>query len=141
MLYATEQDMIDLFGETEITELTNLDDPGATAVDSTRLTAALEYASNEVDSYLAAQYQLPITSIPMVLTNKVADIVRYHLDFYKAREDVRVRYEDAIKWLKLLAEGKVSLGLVTEEIATIGGVQFFSNNRVFTSEGLSDYAG
>lgn len=144
MNYATEQEMIDLFGEGEIIELTNLDNPSATTVDSTKLDAALEYASREVDSYLqAAQYKLPLASTPLVLRNKVADIARYHLDIYQAREDARKRYEDVLKWLKMLAEGKVSLGIdnETQEVISSGGADYYTENRVFTFSGLDHYVG
>ncbi len=145
MDYATVDDMVELFGDREIVELTNLDNPGAETIDEPRLEKALDYASREVDSYLtAAQYQLPLPSVPLVLRNKVADIARYHLDSYRAREDVRQRYEDAVKWLGLLASGKVSLGLdkaTQEEITTDDAVTYYSQPKVFTSRLLRDYAG
>jgi phage gp36-like protein len=143
MNYANQEDMINLFGEPEVIELTNLDNPNSETIDTTRLDQALDYASREVDSYLqVAQYQLPLTSFPLVLRNKVADIARYHLDSYRAREDVRQRYEDAVKWLQMLASGKVGLGLdkVTQEQMSIGGPQWFSQERIFPQV-LGDYYG
>jgi phage gp36-like protein len=145
MNYATTADMVELFGNSEMVELTNLDDPGAIAIDQPRLEKALDYASREVDSYLtAAQYQLPLPNVPLVLRNKVADIARYHLDSYRAREDVRQRYEDAVKWLGLLAQGKVSLGLdktTQEQVVTDDAVTYYSQPKVFTSRLLREYAG
>ncbi|WP_016949768.1 gp436 family protein [Anabaena sp. PCC 7108] len=143
MNYATQEDMINLFGEPEVIELTNLDNPNLDAIDATRLDQALDYASREVDSYLqVAQYQLPLTSVPLVLRNKVADIARYHLDSYQVREDVRQRYEDAVKWLQMLASGKVGLGIdkITQEQISTGGAQWFSQERIFPTA-LGDYYG
>jgi phage gp36-like protein len=143
MNYATQEDMINLFGEAEIIQLTNLDNPNLETIDPVRLDQALDYASREVDSYLqVAQYQLPLISVPLVLRNKVADIARYHLDSYQAREDVRQRYEDAVKWLQLLASGKVGLGIdkITQEQISTGGAQWFSQERIFPKV-LGDYYG
>jgi phage gp36-like protein len=135
MTYATEQDMIHLFGEKEIVELTNLHDPAAIAIDSVRLVAALEYATGEVDSYLVNHYPLPFLNPPQVLINKVADIARYHLDSIRSREDVRQRYEDALKWLQLVLDGKIKL--VSDIVNT--GIGFFSEARIFTRLSLNDY--
>jgi phage gp36-like protein len=145
MNYASQDDMVDLFGYQEVVELTNLENPGANTIDSVRLEKALDYASREVDSYLqATRYQLPLAVIPLVLRNKVGDIARYHLDSYRAREDVRQRYEDAIKWLQMLVQGKVNLGLdklTEQQVNPSGGVHYYTQSRVFTQEFLSDYAG
>jgi phage gp36-like protein len=134
MTYATEQNMIDLFGEKEILELTNLHNPTAIKIDSLRLNSALEYATGEVDSYLANYYSLPVPNPPQVLINKTADIARYHLDSIRSREDVRQRYEDALKWLQLVLEGKVKLSTVVNT-----GIGFFSEARLFTRRSLNDF--
>jgi phage gp36-like protein len=141
MNYASQDDMVELFGYQEIVDLTNLENPGANTIDSVRLEKALEYASREVDSYLQAQYTLPLPIIPLVLKNKVADIARYQLDGYKAREDVRQRYEDAVKWLQRLAEGKVSLGLdqTSQQQVSVSTVHYYTPDRVFTPDILRDY--
>ena len=41
-------------------------------LDEARVTAAIEWASSEADSYLSARYPTPISPVPPILTNCVA---------------------------------------------------------------------
>ena len=142
MAYATEQQFIDQFGQQETIQLTNLEDPSAVAVNSTVLQAGLDRATEEINSYLAQRYTLPLVSLPVTLTQACLDIARYRLDNNVAREDVRERYEDALKWLLLLAKGTVSLDVpVAEEGEAAGEVIYSAPPRVFTSTSLSQFAG
>lgn len=76
--------------------------------------AALEAASRVADSYLQARYKLPLTAWGDDLRRAVAIIAAYDLLAGRgftpegADEHVRLRYEDALRWLR-----DVSLGVVT----------------------------
>jgi phage gp36-like protein len=84
---------------------------GISAADQQR---ALEAASRVADSYLQARYTLPLSAWGIDLTRTVAIIAAYDLLAARgfasegADEHVRLRYEDAIRWLR-----DVSLGVVT----------------------------
>ena len=121
--YATEQQFIDQFGQEETIQLTNLEDPAAVAVNSTVLQAALDRASEEIDSYIGQRYDLPLVVLPVTLVQAALDIARYRLDNNDPREDVWQRYEDAIKWLLLIANGKVSLNVPVEEEGEAAGAR------------------
>ena len=110
MAYATQQDFIDAFGERETLMLTNLDNPNSVAIDPIPLDKALDDATAEIDTYIGSRYILPLASTPSVVNRYCLDIARYMLDRIRSREDVRLRYEDALKWLGMLASGKVSIG-------------------------------
>lgn len=110
MPYATQQDFIDAFGEVEAIELTNLDNAAATSVNAPPLTKALTDASATIDAYVGARYVLPLSVVPAPLDRHCLDIARYYLDRIRSREDVRARYDDAIKFLTSVAKGTVSLG-------------------------------
>jgi len=151
MAYITEQDLIDLFGEEEIIELSNLDNPNATTVNSARVAAAIAWSEDIFHSYAASYYVIPITSTtgptPPVVRGILLDLTRYQLDSNRPREDVRVRYEDDLKWLVLLSTGKVSLGgdvkrkseLVLEK--PVGGPFGVSGYRepIYTKESLRGF--
>lgn len=111
MPYVTLTQMVNRFGEQEMIELTNLHSPDNTAINTAAFEAAALDAEAEIDSYVGIVAALPLASVPLVLAGKAADVVRYYLDTIDPREDVRRRYEDAIAWLKLLANGGVSIGL------------------------------
>ena len=142
MAYATQQDMIDSFGNSEIVELTNLEDPAAVAINPVPLVQALDDSTNLIDGYLASRYTLPLPSpIPAVLVGVCCDIARYRLDKNRAREDVRKRFEDAIAWLKDLARGLVSLGIATNDqpATELGGVAYLAPDRIFTTASLGGF--
>ncbi|HJW81951.1 MAG TPA: DUF1320 domain-containing protein, partial [Acidiferrobacterales bacterium] len=107
MPYVTQQKLIDRFGETEMIQLTDRNNAGT--VDAAVLDQAIADAGAEIDGYLAGRYQLPLAVTPSILVLYAGDIARYRLYDDGATEEVRKRYEDAIKFLRLAAEGKVRL--------------------------------
>lgn len=143
MTYLTLASMIALFGTQEMLELSQLHDPDATEPDNERIQANIDSAEAEANSYLAGRYSLPFALVPLVLKEKVADIARYKLDSIRAREDVRQRYEDAIRWLKLVAAGTIDLGLDDggEEvsIAASPAAKGGRRNRAFTDTSLKGF--
>lgn len=141
--YLTIPELVDFFGEKEIAQLSSLDDKSATSINEDRVNAAIDYAESEVRSYMSFADLSALQAngvVPLVLKNKVADIARYHLDSKRAREDVRLRYEDAVRWLRLLSIGQVGLGLgsddsILESDASDGGAAYtptptFSRDRL-----------
>lgn len=139
MTYATQQDMIDRFGEQELIELT--DRAGTGVIDATVMAGALGDADAEIDAYLAGRHTLPLAVVPRVLTRFAADVARYGLYDARVPEQVKARYDDAIRFLKALANGTVSLGLdtVNRPVAETGGVQVAAPARVFNDNSLTGY--
>lgn len=88
-------------------------------ISSADQTQALEAASRVADSYLQARYQLPLAAWDDDLRRAVAIIAAY--DLLSGRgfapegsdEHVRLRYEDAISWLRDVSRSVVTpVGLV-----------------------------
>lgn len=115
MTYTTQQDFIDAFGEQEIIQLTNLYLATATAINAAKLTQCQEDAKALIDGMISTcpsvAALMPFATIPPLLRSYELDICRYRMDSVQAREDVRKRYEDAIKQLTLIGQCKMSLGL------------------------------
>lgn len=144
MPYATVDDFVMAFGEDEAIALSNLDDPTALDQRNAVIEAGLEGADSMIDGYIqSAGYTMPLSSVPAVLKEIALDIARYRLDRLSAREDVRLRYEDALKWLRDVSAGKVSLGLATngEEVTASGScaIEYYASESVFSRESLRDY--
>lgn len=140
MSYATKQNLIDRFGQTELAQLT--DRVNGTTIDDTVVNRALEDADAMINGYLQARYSLPLSSVPPMLVTVACNIARYQLFEDRVTEIVRQRYEDAIAWLKDVAAGRVSLGLdaAGAETETEGGVvDYKANDRVFDADTLADY--
>lgn len=109
MPYATQADLVERFGETEIIQLSDRDRTGA--IDSAVVTAKLADADAEIDAYLATRFTLPLASVSTVLKRVACDVARYHLFDDRVTDDVRRRYEDALKFLQAVAKGTVSIGV------------------------------
>ena len=115
MPYATQTDIIERYGEEELVIASDRDGDGE--IDPEAVSKAVNDASDEIDIYLAARYDLPLSTVPGVLKRLCADIALYRLssDRGTATDEKRLRYEDAVKLLKLMAEGTVALGLPKED--------------------------
>jgi phage gp36-like protein len=101
MPYAAAPAFISAFGATEAADL-QTDDPD-------RLAQALTRASAEADSYLCARYAAPVLQPGDALVQCVLDIARFRLWDRRAPDEVRQRYEDAMRWLRDVAAGRAVL--------------------------------
>lgn len=139
MTYTTQQDMVDRFGQVELLQLTDRDNTGS--IDTTVLNRALEDADTEINGHLEGRYTLPLVRTPAILVTYACDIARYRLYDDRATEQVTKRYDTAMKFLRLVAEGRLSLGLDDQGEATApaGGPSHASEERVFTRDSLYDY--
>jgi phage gp36-like protein len=140
MTYATKQEMIDRFGDLELKQLT--DRTGLVdAIDDVVLGKALDDADAEINGYLMGRYVLPLASTPKILVGLACDIARFRLFEDRATEHVRTRYDDALKYLRDVARGQISLGLdaAGQPAAEGGGAKAEGEERVFNNTTLADY--
>lgn len=117
-MYATKSDLEARFGEGELQELEAMQTVGNS------IEEALQDASEEIDSYIAVRYVLPLPSTPSTLKRIACNIARYRLYFQSPTEEVENRYKAEIDFLKRIADGKATLNIlnpqneVTEEKPT-----------------------
>lgn len=141
MSYATQQDMIDRYGEREVRMLTDRENMGM--IDATVLAYALTQADAELDGYLQGRFSLPLATVPVLLVGIACDIARYRLAGTDVRETdpIRTRYKDAIKLLTSISKGELNLGLSAggQAAPEAGAVRVTEGTRVFTPDTLSDY--
>ncbi|MCF2910796.1 DUF1320 domain-containing protein [Pseudoalteromonas sp. DL2-H2.2] len=110
-MYATTDDMKTRFNDQDLILLTERENSAPGEVDLTVLMQSLADASAEMNAYLAGRYQLPLSTVPQALTRICCDIARYFLSGDGAPEHIQQRYQDAIKFLQSVNQGKVSLGI------------------------------
>lgn len=119
MAYATSTDIIDLYGENAlfVADHDRDGDPDLIAVDR-----ALASASAEIDTYIAVRYALPLAEIPAFLATVCVDIAVYRLALSHdvLSEEHRRRYDDAIAFLKRVADGKAALIFASSAPGTDG---------------------
>ena len=135
MTYATQQDLVDRFGEPELIQLTDRADPPADAINATVVGKALADADAEINGYLSTRYTLPLSPVPTVLARMAADMARYYLYEDRVTEQVKARYDTAVKFLSNVSKGMVTLGADALNVAPAesGGAQVAAGDRVFTS--------
>ena len=102
-MYASRNDMVLRFGEFEIANLEST----LGGVDS--INSAIQDASDIADGYVGVKYPIPLSEVPKNLKIIICDIARYFLWKNEASEEIRKRYEDAIAFLKRVADGKAIL--------------------------------
>jgi phage gp36-like protein len=107
-MYATEADLVARFGE-EIGNL-KLMVSNPTFVDD-----AIQDATEEINGHIGGRYPLPLPNVPSNLKRMACDIARYRLYFQQPTEEVRKRYEDAIAFLKRVADNKAHLQIQLPE--------------------------
>lgn len=145
--YASVQDMLDRFGKSELTGLT---DPGRNAVvDDALVERALADAKGLMDAAIAEKLPpqgFAIDAVPPLLTRLAADIARYLLHDDRAPKSVRQRYEDAMDLLARIAKGDLAITTQagapldggTGENEGAGGPQHEAPARIFTYDSLKE---
>lgn len=110
MAYATQDDIVTLYGDDA---LFVADRDGDGLADSAAVSRALDLASAEIDTYLAARYTLPLPVVPAMLMAWCVDIALYRLALGAdvLSEELRRRYDDALAALRRIAKGEAALVL------------------------------
>lgn len=139
MTYATQQDLVDRFGEAEIIQLTDTTNSGV--INASTLAKTLADTDAQINAYLQA-YSLPFLSTPPALVRVACDIARYQLYDVRATELVESRYKDALTFLKNVSTGIASLGADASGkpvTAVQSNIKSVANGRIFSKTTLSDY--
>ena len=139
-MYATEQDLIELAGEDEILMIADRDNDDI--ADPDVISAALSYADNTVNGYLAVRYKLPLTEVPDLVKTWAVSIARYRLHRDGAPEHVVRDWKSALSDLKDVARGLIDLSIAdgSEPTTSSGGtVSVEGNEPVFTKDKLGGW--
>lgn len=141
MTYATQADLVERFGEQMLIDLTDRSDPPAGVIDPTVVAKALTDADSQIDGYLLGRYLLPLATTPDLLNDLAKAIAIYKLHRDSVSEKIRDDYLDALKTLKLIADGTMRLNVAGVEPASSGanGVQTTDRPRDFTPDNLKGF--
>ncbi len=108
-MYATRADMEARFGVNEISNLKVMQTL------ENAIEQALQDAAEEIDSYVAVKYQLPLPEVPSTLKRIACNIARYRLYFQLPTEEVENRYKAEIDFLKRIADGRATLNILNTQ--------------------------
>lgn len=107
MTYAHEDDIQARYGSNLL--LTIADPDGTGAVNAALVSQALSDADELIDSHLQERYALPLATVPSLLVALAVDIAVYRIAALPT-DEMRHRYQDALRLLKSIATGTVQLG-------------------------------
>ncbi len=151
MPHITRDDMIERFSEGRLQALT--DHLNGQAIDNDVLNPAMDFASAKLDEFADRRYQLPIANLSKSAVGHLCDIAMYRLhddqvqsDHEGVRTSWRVRYEEGMQWLELIAEGKIPLldsggaELPANQDGPSGGISVVAREQVYTDEVVNKYA-
>lgn len=117
-MYCTIADIKEGLPENEVEELT--DDRDSSLSSDEIVNGYITSAAAVINSFISKQYDpIPITPTPDLLNKFSVDITIFNLRSRKQgkiEEGIKSRFEAAMKHLKLIAEGKASLGTGDSDI-------------------------
>ena len=120
------------------------DDVAAAHATISRITESINDSEAEINGFLRQRgHKLPLTVVPRLLTDWARIIVRYKLHRNRVsdeKNDPIVRdYKQVLGFLKMVAEGKYSLG-IEDTLPVAGGVPKQTGPaRIFDMDTLRDY--
>lgn len=112
MSYASQQDLIDRYGETELLALSDRARTGV--IDADVIARALADADETINSYVGRRYRLPLSEVPGRLVRVACDLARRYLYAERPTDDVISAEKQAQSWLR-----DVSTGAATLDVAGI----------------------
>ncbi len=141
-MYATQDDLAQRFGEVELIALTDRATPATGQVNATLVALAIVDASDEIDAYISAHYDVPLASIPPTLARICCDIARYRLapSDGLVTDEMVTRYQAAVRFLEGIASGRIAFGVgPSSEPASVASPAFsLGQGRTLTLTTLED---
>lgn len=141
MSYASQQLLVDRYGERLLLQVADRVDPPAGSIDASIVGRALSDTDAMIDGYLAGRYVLPLETTPPLLIDLATQIAIYKLHIYEPDKKIADDYRDAISTLTKISTGTVKLPVAGVEPAGAGsaGVVAIDRERDFTPENMKGW--
>lgn len=129
MPYATQADIVALYGEQTLVRVA--DKNKDRVADPEVVSAGLQAADDTINMYLSAQYGVPLPYVSGGMRKIAIDIAVYTMAFDQAvrTEEMRLRYEDAIAQLKMIAKGDIGIGAPPQDTDGDGSPDLDPNRK------------
>jgi phage gp36-like protein len=141
MAYCTLTDIKDMMDEDEIIRFT--DDADAGVVNTSVTDKAIKGADALIDSHIASRYSVPVSPVPDIIAELACDIAIYKICSRRSQapEEIRLKYDDAVKHLGKIAAGKVLIPAATSasESASDDAVIITSGTRKFSRDSMDGF--
>lgn len=140
MTYATLAQLTDRYGADLLVQLTDRAAVATGAIDTAVVARALEDTDRYIDGFLG-RYVLPMIEVPGLLTDLAQAIAIWKLHRFKPDEKIEADYRDALRALRDIESGTISLSVAGVEPATSGGsgARITDRERPLTADNLRGY--
>jgi phage gp36-like protein len=141
MPYCTQADILEQISLSELIQFT--DDSGLGAVDASVVERAIADADAEIDSYAAVRYPVPFAPVPAMIRKTSVEMAVYNI-FARRRGATparKERYDNAIRFLRSVAKGEVSIGSDAPAESAADGIEAstLADDKIFTPDKMSGF--
>lgn len=127
MPYCTQAQLEERYGTGFLIQLSDRGDAPVTQIDTAMITRAIADADALIDGYLKPVYQLPLSSVPAVITSLSLRIAIYNAHANVASEKITRDYDNALRTLREIASGVVKLDVDGVDPAASGASEVRTN--------------
>jgi phage gp36-like protein len=141
MGYCDLDDILDMMDEAEVIRYT--DDEDAGVVNTAVTDKAMAAADALIDSHLATRYGVPVSPVPGIVRDLAVDIAIYKICSRRGQspEEIRTKYEDAVKYLEKVAAGKIRIPGANPADGNAGSdaVSIANSPRIFSRDSMKEW--
>lgn len=140
MTYATLDLLLDRYGSGLLVQLTDRDEVATGQIDADIVERALLDTDAAINGYLG-RYQRPLTEVPELLVDLAQVIAIYKLHRFKPDPKIEDDYKEAMRMLRDIANGIVTLSIAGAEVpGTEGnGVRITDRERPLTEANMKGF--
>lgn len=142
MAYCSLDQLTDRYGARLLIELSDRGEAPPEAPDADLFARAIADADALIDGYLFGRYALPVSDVPALLVDLSQRIAVYKAHANVVSDKIRKDYDDALKVLTQIADGKVTLNIAGAEPAGSGlssGVTTNEPHRPLDADTMKGY--
>lgn len=139
-MYAAKSDMLERYEELELIQLTDNAEPYTGEIVDSILNNALNDASATIDLYLGGRYDLPLAQTPAALVDLCCTLAFYRLNRGRYTEDLRKDFDDTMRILEQISQGKIKLDQGGDEPKSAAAIaEVDGPNRTFNRDSLKGF--
>jgi phage gp36-like protein len=141
MPYSTVAELTDRYSAQMLLDLSFRGDTEPTVPDTALFDRAIADADAQIDGYLKVRYQLPLASVPRLITDLSLRLSIYNAHGQAVSEKIMNDHREALRTLGLISKGEIKLDIAGIEPAG-GGTQGVTTNepeRPITAKTMKGY--
>lgn len=141
MPYASQSMLVKRFGEQVIIQLTDRSPEPTGQIDTDLVAQELANTDAVINGRIKVRYRLPLNPVPDEVADLALAIAIYKLHVYTPNDKIVRDYEQALKTLDKIADGKVILDAegIEPPSASGGEVQFIDRERPLSPESMTGF--